>query len=383
MSTTVYLVRHAEAEGNLGRRCHGIYNSLLTPLGRQQAKAVGNRFRTIHLDAVYSSDLSRARDTAREIARPHGLDVQERKLLREINMGEWEDKPWAELPVFQPEAYDTWCNRPWECQPPKGETIMQAGQRVFDELQVLAKENDGKTIAVVSHGTVTRGVLTLACGFAPQEMNKVGWGDNTCVARLVYLDDGTLRVDYRNDNSHLEKEISTFSRLKWSSSVDVPVSPQLWFRPVNWDDAADKALVLELFHSIYWPTYGKEAFPDAHIEEYLKGFQSVTPEVLVFGMLDREPVGVIALNTIENRDTEIGEMGGTGILPKFRGYGFAPQFMEHAVSTYRKMGKTKLQAKPSAHNPHGPKFYMSNGFVKVGEIENGDFVVLQRELYSY
>lgn len=382
MSTTVYLVRHAEAEGNLGRRCHGITNSLLTPRGRKQAKTVGDRFRTIHLDAVYSSDLSRARDTAREIARPHGLEVQERKLLREIDMGDWEDKPWAELPMFEPEAYDVWCNRPWECKPPHGETIMQAGQRAFDEIRRLAEENDGKTIAVVSHGTVTRGVLTLACGFEPEEMNKVGWGDNTCVARLVYLDDGSIRVDYRNDNSHLPDELSTFKKLKWSATVDVPVSPQLWFRPVNWDDPDDKATALELFHSIYWPTYGRENYPDDKIEERLRGFQSVTPNAVVFGMLQNERAGIIAMNTIENRDNEIGEMGGTGILPKFRGFGFAPQLMEHAVSTYRKLGKTVLQAKPSAHNPHGPKFYMSNGFVKVGEIEGGDYLVLQRPLIS-
>ena len=52
MSTTVYLVRHAEAEGNIGRRCHGQYDSLLTQRGLQQAKMVSDRFRTIHLDAI-------------------------------------------------------------------------------------------------------------------------------------------------------------------------------------------------------------------------------------------------------------------------------------------------------------------------------------------
>ena len=210
MSTTVYLVRHAEAEGNIGRRCHGIYNSMLTGRGREQAKVVGDRFRTIHLDAVYSSDLTRARDTARAIAQPHGLPVIERPLLREIDMGDWEDRPWADLAKFDKEPYDIWCNQPWNSQPVGGETIMQAGQRAFDEIGRIAKENDGKYIAVVSHGTVIRGILTLACGLKPEQMMEVGWGDNTCVARLVYLDDGSIRVDYRNDNSHLPWELSTF-----------------------------------------------------------------------------------------------------------------------------------------------------------------------------
>ena len=92
MSTTIYLVRHAEAEGNIGRRCHGHYDSLLTKRGLEQAKVVGERFRSEPIDAVYSSDLWRARHTALAIAEPHGLPVIERRALREIDMGEWEDK---------------------------------------------------------------------------------------------------------------------------------------------------------------------------------------------------------------------------------------------------------------------------------------------------
>ena len=64
MSTTIYLVRHAEAEGNLGRRCHGHYDSMLTQRGLEQAEVVGKRFADTYLDAVYSSDLWRARFTA-------------------------------------------------------------------------------------------------------------------------------------------------------------------------------------------------------------------------------------------------------------------------------------------------------------------------------
>ncbi|MGN1013975.1 MAG: GNAT family N-acetyltransferase [Butyricicoccus sp.] len=380
MSTTVYLVRHAEADGNIGRRCHGIYDSMLTPRGRRQAKMVGDRFRTIRLDAVYSSDLSRARATAKAIAQPHGLEVIQRPMLREINMGDWEDKPWAELPVFEPELYDCWCSRPWDWKIPNGETILQAGQRALDELLRIAAENDGKYIAVVSHGTVIRGLLTLACGLKPEQMMQVGWGDNTCVARLV-CDGDAVRVDYQNDNRHLPRELSTFHKLKWSDSVDVPVSPQLWFRPVDWDDAEQRALALELFHMIYWPTYGKDAYTDEQLVERFKGFQSVTPNAVVFGMLDQTPTGVIAMNTLENEGTDIGEMAGTCTLPAYHGMGFGPQYMEHAVSTYRKLGKKRLQAKPLASRLQGPHFYQRNGFVPTGRYTpDGNYIILQRNI---
>lgn len=382
MSAILYLVRHAEAEGNIGRRCHGQYDSLLTKRGLEQAKIVGERFSGKPIDAVYSSDLWRARHTALAIAQPHHLQVIERKALREIDMGEWEDKAWAELPVNEPELYDTWCNRPWLCRAPGGETIMESGVRALEEMRRIARDEDGKTVVVVSHGSAIRGMLTRALGLRDDEMMQVGWGDNTCVAKMIFHDDGSIEIPYRNDNSHLPKELSTFHSLKWSDRVDVPVSPQMWFRPVNWDDAEDKAIALELFHQIYWLTYGEDTYTDEQIEARLRSFQSVTPDAVCFGMVDREIGGIIAINTVENHDTEIGEMGGTCILEKFRGFGFGPQLIGNAVSVYRRMGKKVLQAMPAKHNPGAAKFYQRNGFDLVGEYtdECGEFLVLQRNI---
>ena len=79
-------------------------------------------------------------------------------------MGDWEDKAWAELPVNDPPLYDMWCNRPWECRPPKGETIMEAGARALAEMRNIAKEEKDKVVVVVCHGSAIRGILTLALG---------------------------------------------------------------------------------------------------------------------------------------------------------------------------------------------------------------------------
>ena len=68
--TRIYIVRHAEAEGNLYRRIHGQYDSLVTPMGYQQIAALAERFRDIPVDAVYSSDLYRTRMTAKAIYEP-------------------------------------------------------------------------------------------------------------------------------------------------------------------------------------------------------------------------------------------------------------------------------------------------------------------------
>ena len=173
MKATVYIIRHAEAEGNIYRRCHGLYDSLLTPRAYQQLPCLAKRFESVPLAAVYASPLFRARTTAKAVAEPHGLSVELRNDLHEIDMGDWEDLPWAELPHAWPEQYAKWCSRPWEAAPPHGETVMQAGERMLNEVRRLAQENAGKSIAVVTHGSAIRGALTLAHGFPPEKMNEI------------------------------------------------------------------------------------------------------------------------------------------------------------------------------------------------------------------
>ena len=103
--TTLYIIRHAEAEGNLYRRIHGWYNSLITEKGYRQIAALAARFRDVPIDAVYSSDLFRTMTTARAVYETHGLELHTRPDLREISMGTWEDRTWGEAARFDREAY--------------------------------------------------------------------------------------------------------------------------------------------------------------------------------------------------------------------------------------------------------------------------------------
>ena len=137
--TTVYLIRHAEAEGNVYRRCHGQYDSLLTERAYQQLPYLADRFEDVPLDAIYASDLYRARHTAKAIADRKGMKVHVRPVLREIAMGEWEDKTWAILPREAPEQYAKWQTRPWECEVPGGERVLDTGDRVLGGLRQIGR----------------------------------------------------------------------------------------------------------------------------------------------------------------------------------------------------------------------------------------------------
>ena len=95
--TTIYLIRHAEAEGNLFRRAQGHWNGKITERGKKQIDALAERFKDVHIDAVYSSDLDRARDTAGALLRGRDLELHTTRQLREIHMGVWEGDSWGNL----------------------------------------------------------------------------------------------------------------------------------------------------------------------------------------------------------------------------------------------------------------------------------------------
>ena len=93
--TTLYLIRHAEAEGNAYRRIDGWYNSLITPNGLLQIEALRRRFEPIQIVACYASDLYRTCKTASAIYVPKALELHTDPRLREVGLGRWENHPFG------------------------------------------------------------------------------------------------------------------------------------------------------------------------------------------------------------------------------------------------------------------------------------------------
>lgn len=209
--TTVYLVRHAEAEGNLYRRVHGWYNSLITDNGYRQIAALRGRFADIHIDAVYSSDLFRTMTTAKAVYLSHGLELHTDPGLREISLGAWEDKPWGELERCDAMNLIRFNHSSPDFRVEGGETFAQVQARLKGAVLRLAAAHPGQTIALFSHGTAIRCLQGALRGLGPGEMDGLGHSDNTAVTCLEVEGD-TARTVFENDNSHLPDEISTLAR---------------------------------------------------------------------------------------------------------------------------------------------------------------------------
>src|SRR5712691_604472 len=123
------VVRHGETFYNAQRRLTGQSDVQLNPLGERQAAALVDCLATEHLDVIVTSDLERARVTARAIARNHGLPFHEDIDLRELAFGEWEGFTYDEVLARDANRASLWRADPSKYAPPGGETVAQLRDR--------------------------------------------------------------------------------------------------------------------------------------------------------------------------------------------------------------------------------------------------------------
>lgn len=202
--TGIYLIRHGETVSNREHRLQGQLDTELSERGLCQAEALGHRFADIPIDAVYSSDLSRAAVTADAICRRHDLPLKTDPVLREIDMGEWAGRTLEELREMDGERLELFRRQSAEWRAPGGENFEEVRDRVSKALKELAARHDGQTIAVVTHGgCIFHGIAKLRGMSLEESRGERGLG-NTAVS-LLEVDGEEVRVIFRGDTSHLDQ----------------------------------------------------------------------------------------------------------------------------------------------------------------------------------
>jgi len=200
-STRILAIRHGETAWNRETRLQGHLDIGLNERGRAQAKAVAEALRGEPIAAVYSSDLSRAQDTARALAATTGAAVCLDAALRERAFGHFEGKTWDEIAARWPEDSQRWRQRDLGFAPGGGESLPVFYERCVGAVLRLADKHPGEQIAIVAHGGVmdclyragTRQTLQAARGW------QLG---NATINRLLYTPEG-LSVTGWNDDMHL------------------------------------------------------------------------------------------------------------------------------------------------------------------------------------
>ncbi|MGN1319536.1 MAG: histidine phosphatase family protein [Acutalibacteraceae bacterium] len=204
--TYIYLIRHCEAMGNQKRLFQGSTDCDISDTGAKQLEYLAERFKGIELDAVFSSPLIRTQKTAHAIADYKGLPVNLRKNLVELHGGIVEGRPFQEAFSSIEGLADAWNNHPQDFAPQGGEPMRNAYERIYTEILDLAQQNRNKTIAVATHGGVSR---CLMCRILYNDINRlkdVPWCENTAVTLLKIDDDNKIGVEFFNDYSHVPSQ---------------------------------------------------------------------------------------------------------------------------------------------------------------------------------
>jgi broad specificity phosphatase PhoE len=169
--TTLLLARHGETDWNRARRWQGFADRPLTERGKSQARALAERLADIALDAAYSSDLRRARETAEAVAEAQGLEVIQLPELREVDVGSWEGLTRDEAEERFPEGFQRWRDggTGWD----DGETYGEMSRRVLAALDRIAREREGGRVLIVTHGGPIRAIHAAALGMDVEAYRRI------------------------------------------------------------------------------------------------------------------------------------------------------------------------------------------------------------------
>lgn len=172
--TVFYLVRHGSVVDAERRRFIGHLDVPLSPLGEAQMEALSARLASAPLEAVYASDLSRARRSAEILAAPHRLTPRVEPALREMSMGRWEGLTAGEITALDPEAFKEWIARIGEVPFPGGESLMDLDARAWPVVEKILAEHGGAHVALVAHGGTNRVLLCHALGLQLDRVLSLG-----------------------------------------------------------------------------------------------------------------------------------------------------------------------------------------------------------------
>ncbi|MDH5527001.1 MAG: histidine phosphatase family protein [Nitrospirota bacterium] len=163
-ATWLYITRHGQTDANLQKRVQGQGDTPLNATGLSQSAELAAYFTCQPADAVFSSDLPRARQTADTLRKALGIPVSYHPELRARRMGDYENRTHAELEAADPENFRRLKHDPAFVPPGGGESTNDLRARALPFVQMLAIENPGKRLVILSHHKVCQLLIAELAG---------------------------------------------------------------------------------------------------------------------------------------------------------------------------------------------------------------------------
>lgn len=196
--TLLYLIRHAEPAEEFHDRFYGQLDVPLSERGVEQSRRTAEKLGAIKFDAVYSSDLQRARILAENLADPLELPVRQLEVFRERHFGIFQGMTLAEMEAFDAETFHEWNKDRIRRRVEGGESFEDLQNRVMPGIKMLVESFAGARIALVAHGGPIRVFLANVLGMPLENVFRINL-DYACVSVVEFpLNGGQPRVKLVN-----------------------------------------------------------------------------------------------------------------------------------------------------------------------------------------
>ena len=247
------------------------------------------------------------------------------------------------------------------------ETCRDVADRTYPCLVRIAEENDGKTVAVVSHGVAIRCLLSRCLGISLSDVKSLPICTNTGVTRLLY-ENGVFTADYINDNSHLA-ELDT---PLWTRTPDL--------RGESFDPASDPDCYKACYRDAWCAAHGSDAGykPMPYYLSALDHYEYDPGAVL--RIFDGDTLaGLIDLDPVRGAHAGIGWISLLYLRPEYRHMGCGVQLLGRAISFYTALGRKCLRLHVAEDNTDALKFYGRWGFTELSRENTGRSTLLLME----
>jgi broad specificity phosphatase PhoE len=200
--TELILARHGETVWNVEKIYRGRADVNLDEVGIKQADLLGKYLSSWKLEAIYSSPVKRATDTANIIARYQKIGVQIAEGLVDFDYGEWQSLPEKEVKKLYPALLNEWHNNPHKVRMPAGESLEDVRNRAIEVVNDVLSKYQG-SVVLISHRVVNKVLICSLLGLD----NSHFWNIKQDVGGITIFDyvDGRFVLTRHNDTSHLRE----------------------------------------------------------------------------------------------------------------------------------------------------------------------------------
>ena len=206
--TRLVITRHGQSLANEQNRFAGHSDFDLSELGHRQAKMAAEYIcKNEKIDVIYSSDLSRAYNTARPTAQMLGMEIIPTEELREIFAGEWEGLTAHELATRYEKDFGIWKNNYAFSCPTGGESTAEVYRRIIKTVKRIAAQHDGQTVLLSTHATVVRAISAYALGLDETRVGEIPFTHNASI-NVFTFEDGELLPEKLNIIEHLGDSVT-------------------------------------------------------------------------------------------------------------------------------------------------------------------------------